>query len=558
MTSGERSDPSGGPNTRAIVLLCTLLAADISAPAQNLGAPPPLMADASDIYQSLHLPVNDVPGTPVSNAAGQLQMGIRAKKLGVTTQSAIDTWTGASALLGSLVMQPPPAPSYAATFNGSAASDLNAFLTSNPATYVRVLSPSIVVDQVIDLNRNGLTLDLGSAQISAPYAQPYVLRVRGSRNVNVLGGVFLQGSSGILVTNSANVLIDHTAISNLTFDGVVVDASTNVTIAHSRISGVGAAGVLVSDGSSGCVVAHNEISGGKGQSNWNAGVVVTDRDVDLSSNPMALFAPGNYYPIYEPIAQRLNPPMGGLIAYNHINLNASSGIYFDGAVKFTVYANTIQANAKEGMCLDNGSTANVVTSNVVQQNGDRWGQTDATLQMDFEPARLADGTGAAKLPGISMDNSIYNLVFANNISHNYGGGVKMVRTSFFNVVALNTIENDNDGVNVDFQFFGVQLGAAPADAPTGDIDFAPSQGNVIASNVIRGTHAAGVYIQLDSTGNELIDNVIREATEWAIDSVLTMDNTFIDNLTDMPSQNITNGCCTNGRNRPSQPLLRAK
>jgi parallel beta-helix repeat protein len=485
-------------------------------------------------------------------------MGSRAKKLGLTTQSAVDAWTAASALLGSLATQPSPAPSSAVTFNGSAASDLNALLNSNPATYVRVLSPSILVDQTIDVNRNGLTLDLGATQISAPYGQPYVLRVRGSRNVNVLGGVFLQGSSGILVSKSANILIDHTAILNLTFDGIVVDASTNVTIAHSRISGVGAAGVLVSDGSPNCVIAHNEISGGKGQSNWNAGVVVTDRDVDLSANPMALFLRGNYYPIYEPIEQRLNPPAGGLIAYNHISLNASSGIYLDGAVRFAVYGNTIQANAKEGMCLDNGSSANVVTSNVVQQNGDRWGQTDATLQMDFEPARLADGTGAAKLPGISMDNSIYNLVFANNISHNYGGGVKMVRTSFFNVVALNAIENNNDGVNVDFQFFGVQLGAAPADAPSGDIDFAPSRGNVVASNVIRGTHAAGVYIQLDSTGNELIDNVIRDATNWAIESVLTMDNISIDNVTDMPSQNITNGCCTTGRNRSGKPLLRAR
>jgi parallel beta-helix repeat protein len=558
MTSGERSNPSGGPNTRAIVISCMILAAGVSAPAQNLGAPPPLMADASDIYRSLRLPINDVAGTPVSDAAGKLQVGIRARKLGLTTQSALDAWTGASALLGSLVTQAHPAPSYAATFNGSTASDLNALLSSNPTTYIRVLSASIVVDQVIDLNRDGLTLDLGTAQISAPYGQPYVLRVRRSHNITILGGVFLQGTSGILVNQSANVLIDHTAISGLTFDGIVVNASTSVTIAHSRISGVGAAGVLVSSGSAECIIAHNEISGGKGQSNWNAGIVVTDRDVDLSSNPAALFVPGNYYPIYEPIEERLNPPAGGLIAYNHVNLNASSGIYLDGAAEFTVYGNTIQANAKEGMCLDNGSTANVVTSNVVQQNGNRWGQTDATLQMDFEAARLADGTGAAKLPGISMDNSIYNLVFGNNISHNYGGGVKMVRTSFFNVVALNAIENNNDGVNVAFKFFGIQLGAAPADAPTGDIDFAPSQGNVIASNVIRGTHAAGIYIQLDSIGNELIDNVIRDATDWAIESVLTMDNTSINNMTDMPSQNIGNGCCRTGRRRPSRPLFREK
>ena len=38
------------------------------------------------------------------------------------------------------------------------------------------------------------------------------------------------------------------------------------------------------------------------------------------------------------------------------------------------------------------------------------------LQLDFVDSRLPDGTAAAKLPGMSLDNSLYNVVFANNIS----------------------------------------------------------------------------------------------------------------------------------------------
>ena len=485
---------------------------------------------------------------PVSAAAARLQMGVRAGQLGLTTHSAIDAWTGARTLLGSLSQAAPSVPATSAAsslFNGSSASALNAFLASS-TSYVRVTSVSISVDQPIDLIRDGVTLDLGATQLLATVSLPYMVRVINARNVMVSGGRFMQGSSAILVTKSAAVVIDQTQISGLSGDGIVVTASHNVTIMHNRISGLGAAGVLLSGGASMCTVEQNDVNLGQGQSNWNAGIVVTDRDVDLSSDPMALFLPGNYWPVYEPIRQRLNPPRDCLIAFNHIATNASSGIYMDGGVRFTIYSNTIQGNAKEGMCLDNGATANVVTSNVIQQNGNRWGQTDDTLKMDFAFVRLPDGTSAAKLPGISIDNAIYNIVFANNISHNFGGGVKMVRTAFFNVVGMNVIENDNDGVNIDFRFFGVQLGATPADASTSEIDFAPSRGNVIVSNLIRGTHGSGIFIQLDSDDNELIDNVIREATDFAIESVLTMPNTAVNNLTDLPSQNISSGCCSSG------------
>jgi hypothetical protein len=182
------------------------------------------------------------------------------------------------------------------------------------------------------------------------------------------------------------------------------------------------------------IVEQNDIGDGMYQSNWAAGIVVSDRDVDLTSGP------GGYWPIVAPVRERLNPPHDNLIAFNHIATNASSGIYMDGGVRDIIFSNTILGNAKEGLCLDNGATASVVTWKAIQRNGNRWGQPDNSLQLDFVNSRLPDGTAAAKLPGMSLDNSLYNVVFANNISHNYGGGVKMVRTSFSIVIGLNDIE----------------------------------------------------------------------------------------------------------------------
>jgi hypothetical protein len=209
-----------------------------------------------------------------------------------------------------------------------------------------------------------------------------------------------------------------------------------------------------------------------------------------------------------------------------------------------VFGNYIAGNAKEGICLDNGSTANVVASNIFQHNGKRWGQTDRVLDLDFSLLRLPDGTAASKLPGVSLDNAMYNVVYGNNISHNYGGGIKTVRTSFFNVFAQNIIESNNDGVNDWFRFFGVFLGAIYADAPAPDLDFTASRGNMFLSNTIRGSHSSGFYIQLGCEQNQIFDNVIKDVEVFAFESVLTMDNLFRDNLTDKGSQNVGPECCS--------------
>jgi len=143
-----------------------------------------------------------------------------------------------------------------------------------------------------------------------------------------------------------------------------------------------------------------------------------------------------------------------------------------------------------------------------------------------------------------MDNSLHNVVFANNISHNFGGGVKMVRTSFFNVIGLNDIESDDEGSSIYFRFFGIELGSAGADAPSVELDFAPSRGNVIFSNLIRGRNSSGVFIEGGSDQNDIFDNIIREATDYALESSSRMANNSHNNLTNLPSLNVSSGCCS--------------
>lgn len=85
-------------------------------------------------------------------------------------------------------------------------------------------------------------------------------------------------------------------------------------------------------------------------------------------------------------------------------------------------------------------------------------------------------------------------------------------------------------------FFGVELGAASADAPAPDLDFTPSRGNVI-----RGGHYAGVFFAPGSDLNEVFDNAIFGASDWALESAHREDNTTLNNLTNLPSRNVGPG-----------------
>ena len=166
--------------------------------------------------------------------------------------------------------------------------------------------------------------------------------------------------------------------------------------------------------------------------------------------------------------------------------------------------------------------------------------TDRDLKLDFVfgHGRLPDGTAAAKLPGLSIDNALFNLVLMNRIALNYGGGVKMVRTGLYNTVGLYSIVSNNEGKSTRFHFFGIELGAAKAYAEAVELDFKPSLGNIIFSNNIIGSHYAGIFFGAGSAYNDVFDNVIMKSTKWVIESVILQLNSVINNLTIHQSRNI--------------------
>lgn len=483
-----------------------------------------------------------LPSYTGDSGLGALQAGQRAQRLGLTSASATAAWQAAQTLLDR-DMQTPVRPSSMKTviFNGTTGSALNQLIASGAAAMIQVTASSISLDQPIEIQRSGVTLYLGATQLISANTQHYMLRVANAANVTVTGGLFVAGDCGILISASSGVQVGGVRMTNLTGAGIAITGSARVEVTGATISGSGLAGILIHRGTTQAIVRNNTVSAGRGFSNMMAGIVVSDREADITSDPRALLSADGYWVITQPITQRLNPPHDNLIAWNTVSGGVASGIYSDGSVRNVFFGNTLLGNSKEGLCLDNGSTANVVASNTVSDNGNRWGDPDSVLALDsiLDGGRLPNGTAAEKVPGISLDNAVYNSVLGNTVAHNYGGGVKIVRTGYFNEIGLNNIVDDNDGAGPVFHFFGIELGAASGQSP--ELDFTPSHGNTVFSNLIRGSHYSGIFFDPGSDNNNVIYNSIMDAGAWALESAMPMNNTSVDNLTTLPSRNIGSG-----------------
>ena len=233
-----------------------------------------------------------------------------------------------------------------------------------------------------------------------------------------------------------------------------------------------------------------------------------------------------------------------MLYQNNVKHNNSSGIYSDGAYQIYIIENIIYQNDKEGMCLDYGTFGAYVSNNIVKENGGRLRQSDEDLEADFVTAfgRLSDGSSPAKLPGISIDNSAYNTIVNNNVTQNYGSGVKMVRSAYRNIIMENTVSDNNKGKSESFHFFGIEVGhASTPDEPVKGLDFTASYENIVCRNIVTGSNYAGVFLAEGSYCNDVFDNTILGSEWFAIECHSTMFNSMPNNTMDQEVLNLYAG-----------------
>jgi hypothetical protein len=384
-------------------------------------------------------------------------------------------------------------------FTGVKVSDLNSKVTDG--AHIVVAGERILFDEPLFIEKS-VYVDFGycRAYFDPSFGASHAVIIRDARNVILMNlELTCIPCSGIIVLRSKNV-----QVTGCRFTGIngcpltVLGNSERILISGNTMEGFSFAGIHVQGRVTGSVIESNDVSRGTGIYNGHPGIFICDRARNLPKKDD--FSGREVSSLYryavEKISERLSGPTGNVIVSNRVAENKGSGIYSDGAM-FNYYAyNRLEQNGKEGACFDFGSTGNMFIDNTVVGNGSRNGHTDRDLESDYvlEYGRMIDGTAKAKVPGVSLDNALYNVLLGNIVQGNYGGGIKCVRSGFYNVICNNLIKDNNRGENDIFHFFGIELGAAPAENDWDESDICPSVGNIVIKNSIKGNHYAGIGV----------------------------------------------------------------
>ncbi len=413
-------------------------------------------------------------------------------------------------------------------FNGSTASELNALIATSDSAYITIESDKIILDETINL-KSDIGINASKTEF-VPGSMVIDKAVMAEDCDNISLDYFKLENGGynyaLYIIRTNNFSIKGCTLSKSTYKGLVVMGTcTNFVMLDNNVTYNGNGGVFLNGNISNGIIKNNDIEENYGTRNLTAGMVMTSMTID------------DYYTAYnefkdEHLYDLLDTPHDIVLYQNRVQHNNSSGIYSDGAYNIYIIENIIYKNEKEGMCLDYGTFGAYVHNNVVRQNGGRFRQTDEDLEADFVTSfgRLEDGSSPAKLPGISIDNSAYNIILNNNVNQNYGSGIKSVRSAYRNVIMENTVSDNNYGENEKFHFFGIEIGhASTPDEPVIGLDFTASYENIVCRNVVTGPDYAGVFLEIESYCNDVFDNVIMGSEKFAIECHSTLFNSIVNN-----------------------------
>lgn len=337
-----------------------------------------------------------------------------------------------------------------------------------------------------------------------------------------------------------NIKVTDSKINGMLQKSICIIGTTNgLSIINNEMCDNQAGGIYIAGNVSNGIIELNDIKNNGGTSNWMAGIVLTNALPSDKYNIWENFDKAHHLPYKENLYTQLNCPNELIIRNNQIIYNNSSGIYSDGGYLCYILNNTVYQNDKEGICLDYGTIGFYLKENVFKANGRRIRQSDEDLRMDFvlDAGRMDDSSAKSKLPGVSLDNTAYNILENNIVVNNYGGGIKMVRTTVRSLIMENIIRDNNMGQNDNFHFFGIEIGAAVADVESTDMDFTPDFENIICRNSITGNHYSGVFVGEDCYVNDIFDNIIMESQMFAIEAISKKFNSIVNNISNSKIRN---------------------
>ncbi len=426
------------------------------------------------------------------------------------------------------------------TFKGSTSDELQKFINNNTNKTILIENEEIKFTSSIEVPSN-VCIEGQNVNITSLTDIDKAFVIKNAENISI-SGMNIDGGFeyGIYVVDSKNIEVKENVINNLGQKPVVIVGDCEYILVNDNSFSGNQNGGIYFDGN----INYGEISGNTvqnnlGTSNWMAGIVLCGVESQNKDDIWEKFDENHHFPQKDTLYSEINCPHNIIVSDNYVENNNASGIYGDGAYLCYLTGNMVRNNDKEGICLDYGSFGCYLYDNTFEGNGRRMNQTDKDLEMDFVLAsgRLDDGSAKSKLPAISLDNTAYNILVNNVVSDNYGGGVKMVRTTVRCLIAENVIKNNNLGQNDSFHFFGVELGSAIADTESTEMDFTADYENIICRNSITGNHYSGVFIGENGYVNDVFDNVIMQPQMFSVEAISTMFNSIVNNTSDKDVRN---------------------
>jgi parallel beta-helix repeat protein len=433
-------------------------------------------------------------------------------------------------------------------FTGSNTSSLNAFIASLPAKnrVIHFTNREILITESIRLQSNFSLIGEHTILRMEQYLDRAVFYGENVMNVWVKGFT-VKGSSNqqadprltevpslLHIRISSNIVVSDMIFKDFSlcrFPAVIIYQSKNIQLSHLLIAKC-LSGIMISL-SHNVLVQKSNIYGTHGYSNLHAGIVATWHELNEQ---------GDFLPPLNQQCDHLQDFSSYItIKDNHLHHLRAQGVYLDVTFKCFVLNNVIEYNIKEGVCSDNGSGANYVANNTIFANGYRYNMTVDNLKMDFiyQHGLLPDGSSPIKLPGLSLDNTAFNVIQNNNVRLNAGSGIKMVRAAHLNIIRDNYVENNRfvyHGFEPFAIHFGINLGYAPRDENDTNpcLEFNGCFMNMVYGNTVKGNHISSILVDRLGQSNLMSENILANGVSFAIEVVsdrpsLLVENHVIDN-----------------------------
>lgn len=398
-------------------------------------------------------------------------------------------------------------------FSGTAISELNHFLENLAKEQKHIVhlsaNTSITLDQPLVLREDVFINGHDAHFISNTEITPACIVVNQHRTG--LSNVTVETRGlGILIQKANHVVLHNIQMSHCRRGIAILEDAHFIEMSELFIEHPDA-GILVQGDISHLWLHHSSVLNGKRADNGGAGILFTDartRD-EIEAHSWGEALTEALWPIEVPA------PHAALVEYSSFSGHVAQGVYIDGGYGIVIQNNVIADNDKEGICLDFGAVNNVILENSFIHNGCRARQSDESLKADliFHYGKLADNSAVSKLPAISIDNAAQNIILWNIIREGAGDGVKIVRTGIRNFIIFNIISDNNKGESNQLHFSGVLLGSAKLeegiDPNQHPLDFLPAVENIVAGNIIYGSHFMGILVDRDATFNDIYDNMVR-------------------------------------------------